>query len=350
MRKRIPSLDGLRAISIACVLIGHIFHTVAAQLLAALGVQTFFVISGYLITTLLQNEGLRSGHINIKEFYRRRCFRIFPAAFVYISVIALITHPHYSDILAAGSYTVSYRIVQIVPQYLHLWSLSVEEQFYLVWPLILAICYNRRQSVCLLAMGTAAIFRFALALGLLRFDSIYLHYSFFSSMDSIAAGCLLAINWDRLCTASRWLASSSLIIAFPATAWILATCLWSGLLSVCWGIVPIIIALWIFASINHPTRALNNRFLVTGGMLSYSLYLWQQPFLVGPFVTPPLSIRIILALFCAVCSYYFVEQPLMRRGRNMTANRVNRSQLIISAYAVAEVSRRGVTLGTREQR
>ncbi len=89
--KRIPSLHGLRAMSILCVIIGHRWHRSAeAVLLSGFGVVIFFVLSGYLITRLLQEERERTGRIHLAAFYRRRCFRIFPAALTYMLVIALL--------------------------------------------------------------------------------------------------------------------------------------------------------------------------------------------------------------------------------------------------------------------
>jgi len=86
--KRIPSLDGLRAMSILLVIVGHFYQSFMA--LAIFGVHIFFVISGYLITKLLQDEYDRRGRIALGSFYRRRAFRIFPAAYAYIIIIALL--------------------------------------------------------------------------------------------------------------------------------------------------------------------------------------------------------------------------------------------------------------------
>ena len=90
--KRIPSLDGIRAFSIAAVIVAHLSNSQAAwpSMLGGVGVNVFFVVSGFLITTLLQQEYKQSGNISLASFYRRRCFRIFPAAFVFILLSALM--------------------------------------------------------------------------------------------------------------------------------------------------------------------------------------------------------------------------------------------------------------------
>src|ERR1022692_1614180 len=100
---RIPSLDGLRAMSILFVIVGHLWGGAGAPvLLSAFGVHVFFVLSGYLITGLLQKEYEREGRIDLLAFYRRRCFRILPAAFTYILIIALLSPVSRSALLYAA--------------------------------------------------------------------------------------------------------------------------------------------------------------------------------------------------------------------------------------------------------
>ena len=159
---RIPSLDGLRAISITFVLVAHLKrslppqHPAVEQVLffldnGRLGVVVFFVISGYLITRLLRREKQESGRINLSSFYARRTIRIFPAFYLYIGTIAAlsatgvlrVTREH---LLAAGLYIWNYRHPFVDDSfgtglwYLgHTWSLALEEQFYLLWPLTVVL-------------------------------------------------------------------------------------------------------------------------------------------------------------------------------------------------------------------
>jgi peptidoglycan/LPS O-acetylase OafA/YrhL len=161
MRGRIPSLDGLRGICILLVLAAHVSETSnLPQLffvggLAPIGLVVFFVLSGFLITTVLMTEHSRAGRISLKNFYLRRFLRIFPVAYLYIAVIALLSfwgviglRPH--DLTFAVSYLMDFHHDR--SWYLgHLWYLTVEEQFYLVWPVTVIILGFRRSFIAVLA-------------------------------------------------------------------------------------------------------------------------------------------------------------------------------------------------------
>ena len=287
---RVPSLDGLRAMSILFVIIGHLSgESAAAAMLAGIGVHVFFVLSGYLITRLLQQEYEREGRVDLVAFYRRRCFRIFPAAFTYILVVALLSPVSRPGLPYAVTYTVSYHLFSTPLLFWHLWSLSVEEQFYLLWPLALLLVFAHRAWIAWLAMFAAATFRVTLALSSYHNAFPYLHYSFPGTMDSIAAGCLLAIYEPRIRERCGWMAEyPAIAIAVPVTAWTLYAALWGEpstpalrSITVLWGAVPLLIALWVFLLIERRDRILNNPVASVIGVLSYSLYLWQQPFTVG---------------------------------------------------------------------
>ena len=161
--KRIPSLDGLRAISITMVCLGHLTHAgPAPQFLhpyAYTGVLIFFVISGYLITTLLLNEHAKTSTIDLRQFYIRRAYRILPAAAVFMLVIFAIygRELRWYDITAMLLYLVNFDLAR--PWMInHLWSLSVEEQFYFLWPTVLKKWYRQRIAILLGAVVFAPIF------------------------------------------------------------------------------------------------------------------------------------------------------------------------------------------------
>jgi len=149
---RIPSLDGIRAISIGLVIFSHLAGThhfpvrwsIFSSDLGMLGVRVFFVISGFLITTLLLEEYADSGGISLPWFYFRRTLRIFPAAYAFIAVIFILhgldlVSLQSRDMLHALTYTMNYSQDSFHRHswtMYHLWSLSVEEQFYLLWYIV----------------------------------------------------------------------------------------------------------------------------------------------------------------------------------------------------------------------
>jgi peptidoglycan/LPS O-acetylase OafA/YrhL len=321
---RIPSLDGVRAMSVLLVIGGHLWGGLGVPgFTAALAVHIFFVLSGYLITRLLQQEHQRSGRIDLVAFYRRRCFRIFPAAFAYMLLIALVVPSSRSALMYAVTYMVSYRLANTPLVFWHLWSLSVEEQFYLLWPLALLLGFWRRAWVAWLAMIAAAAFRLIMALNGGPHAFSYVHYSFPGTMDSIAAGCLLAIYEPQVRARFRWMTDSTVIvIAVPVTAFIVAGGFWADKstilslgLSVFWGAVPLLIALWIFLLIERRSRILNNPVAYAIGALSYSLYLWQQPFTENHKLSSPLAVLMLSG--CAVASYLLVEKPMLKLGASL---------------------------------
>jgi len=332
---RIPSLDGVRAIAVLLVIGGHLGRNWGSVVfLPIFGVHVFFVLSGYLITTLLQQEREGRGRIDLIGFYLRRCFRIFPAAFAFMAVIALIEPATRSALLYAATYTVSYHLSSTPLVFWHLWSLSVEEQFYLIWPLALLLAYQRRVWVAWLAMIAAAGFRLAMVLNGSTHDFAFVHYSFPGTMDSIAAGCLLAIYYPQIRQRWKWMTESAAVaIAIPVTAWILATtCFGDSRIklvrdvgSTMWGLVPLLIALSLFVLIERADKILNNPVAATIGVLSYSLYLWQQPFTVSDQHSAWQAVLMLTG--CAVASYRLVEKPMLKLGALLKGRRTLRVPL-----------------------
>lgn len=332
--RRIPSLDGLRAISIVFVLIGHAVGTQGFEVdrehmrwfaLGNLGVRVFFVISGYLITTLLINEHEKYGKISIKQFYFRRTFRIFPAFYVFIAAMVLADLLSWialnpSDALHAVTYTMNYQPDRAW-QVGHVWSLAVEEQFYLLWPALLVI-FGLRRGVWIAAL-------YVLAAPVVRVVTYrYLPdqrdgigESFQTIADAIAVGCVFAFMHARI-SASRYarFRSSALFLLVPAT--VLFANYFRDRISISYPlgetVMNVGIVLTIDWCIQHPDgvvgRVLNWRPLVWIGLLSYSLYLWQQPFLdrhSDAWVTA-FPINLIFAFAAAAASYYLIEQPSLR--------------------------------------
>src|SRR4029077_2271009 len=169
-RRVVPSLDGLRAISIGFVLIAHLAGTrgflnwqfLRQYPLGPFGVRVFFVISGFLITSILLNELRQTGRIALGRFYFRRTMRLFPACYVLIIATAFLAlngfaHLKRGDLLFAATYTINYHEVSVSGWPLgHLWSLAIEEQFYLLWPatlMLLGIARSTRVLVGVLILA-----------------------------------------------------------------------------------------------------------------------------------------------------------------------------------------------------
>jgi peptidoglycan/LPS O-acetylase OafA/YrhL len=294
---------------------------------AHLGVLVFFVISGFLITSLLMSEREKTGSISLKQFYFRRVLRIFPAFYALILVVFLANLLGWislngRDFAFALTYTINYDAYRSW-QVGHLWSLSIEEQFYLLWPLaLLALRERRALVVAIVAIFTAPLVRAGISwLGRGHPHSPLHGIVVFPAMcDYLATGCALALlrpwllaqGWYVRLTASPWLLATVPVILvitrFSNHALVLLFC--SPLLNVC-------IALLIESSTRHDGtlagRFLNWKPVAFVGVLSYSLYLWQQLFLdrdsnqwINAFPQ-----NIVFAVVAALLSYFLIERSFL---------------------------------------
>src|SRR5581483_11285445 len=246
---------------------------------AATGVSIFFVISGYLITTLLLREHEQSETINLKEFYLRRAYRIFPAAFVFMAVAVVAFWPQFRwyHILAGFLYVANYDLSR--PWIFgHLWSLSIEEQFYLLWPGVLKWWYRRRVTIVIAVMAFAPVWRVIF----LYFKVKWGAWAFPALADNLAAGCLLALLAPRLPRIPRvyGLAMAVVAISIPFFS---AQSIPATLLQLCVlrPIFCVALAGFVLHVVQTPYRLLNWGPVVWLGQISYSLYLWQEPFCAG---------------------------------------------------------------------
>jgi peptidoglycan/LPS O-acetylase OafA/YrhL len=335
--KRIPSLDGLRAISISLVVAGHWAElryrpSPAADVAGAfanLGVRIFFVISGYLITTLLLKEYEKTSTIGLREFYVRRAYRILPAAiFFMLPVFVIFWHElRWYHMVAAAFYLANFDFSH--PWFLgHLWSLSVEEQFYFLWPGVLKRWHRHRVAILLAVVGFAPVYRVACHfLGLHgRADE-----TFPAVADVLAMGCLLAIFAGGLPKIKGvWTLAMLVPVALvPVYLAGLRFHVTAVLLFVLWPVMHLSIAGLLLHVVQRPYWILNVRPVVWLGKISYSLYLWQQLLVYGEHPKP--WYFVLLAVGLASASYYLVEQPMLRvRERRATAR-----EKIVNALATA---------------
>lgn len=334
--ERLPSLDGLRAVSISLVLLGHLNGThgfphipFATAEYAHVGVLVFFVISGFLITRLLTGEFAKRGSVSLKLFYTRRALRLFPALYAYILIMAFLSlfgmiHLLPADLFGASTYIVNYmphRSWQIG----QLWSLSVEEQFYLLWPFAFALFRRRAPWIAGVVVLLGPVARSGAWL-LLRHSPYYDVELFPTVADSLAMGCLLALMKEWL-EQQRWYLN--LFRPAPSIAMMLAILLITRYHGYALVSVPgdsltyAMIAVLIHRSIYHPNdwtgRTLNWKPIAFVGVLSYSLYLWQQPFLdrhstawVNAFPQ-----NIVFAVLAALCSYFALEIPFLKMRKRL---------------------------------
>lgn len=329
---RIASLDGLRALSIVAVILSHaaghfggafLDSRLLRYLFATLGyfgVTVFFVISGFLITTLLQREYLKTSRIDLGGFYRRRAVRILPASLFYIAVILILGHPTFVQSLYALTFTTTYFSGEAYKPLQHLWSLSVEEQFYLLWPLVFATGLRNARRYCWVILALSPVVR----LVLYRDGYAEFFHCAPAIADSIAAGCLLAFYQDDVRSFVRkYLMATTSFLALVVATILIAGELYRAHLVLLWGAVPCLLALITCAAIERKGAILNSAPVVWIGLLSYSLYLWQQPFLVFDGPLNNLPARLLLTFVTAYASYRLVEQPMLRlRSRKPTTTPV----------------------------
>jgi peptidoglycan/LPS O-acetylase OafA/YrhL len=334
--RRIPSLDGLRAISITMVVTAHIAGgpglPVAEplahwlHLLGELGVRVFFVISGYLITSILLHELDKRQTIALGKFYFRRTLRLFPAFYAYVLTIVLLQAFHLLalrryDLLHALTYTMNYHRDR--EWWLgHCWSLSVEEQFYFLWPALL-IRFGRRGALGLAAafviLGTPIRIALWYAFPGAR---VSIGETFPTIGDAIAAGCVLGGARAWLAAHPRWRQWQRSPLALFAPLLVIV-----GYASWPWQRINFVIgptslnvgiALCIAWCIDNGSgmigRFLNARPMIIIGVGSYSIYLWQQLFLKhdGPWPIQRFPLNVLMLALTAAASYFLVEKPFLR--------------------------------------
>lgn len=334
---RIPSLDGVRAISIGLVIVAHLDlgrHVPGLWRLDSgnLGVRIFFVISGFIITTLLLSELRQTGAISLAAFYRRRAFRILPAFYVFLAVVALLTE-HWGDattstatlkLWPAAVFLGDYSNVPLIVG--HTWSLAVEEQFYLLWPSVLLLLGLRRSVMgCAAVLVAAPIFRILAEAGIWPASP---RYAFECVADALAVGCLLALARDRLWNNvhyRRFIGTPLSLLPFFASLALIGAEKNQGVVYYTVGLsalnVGTAIALDRYMRLPGTLigRVLNSAPIVWVGLISYSLYLWQQVF---AWAALHIWVKVLSMVGCGTVSYYVIEKPFQRLRRLLEARAV----------------------------
>lgn len=344
-----PDIDGLRAVAILAVIIFHAFPALLPG--GFIGVDIFFVISGYLISTIIFSN-LAGDKFSFSKFYARRVRRIFPALFVVLTTFFVIgwftlfgdEFQHFGKHLLAGSFFFSnFALLQEVGYFdtaaetkplLHLWSLAIEEQFYIVWPLLMVLLWRIPRSIPWIVAGLFLL-SFSYNIGTVNSHPSLAFYLPFSRFWELLSGSLLALYLYRRPPDARLLQSASSLLASALGLLLLIAPMflasnripfpgWLALLPVA-GACLVIIA--------GPATALNrwvlsNRVAIWIGLISYPLYLWHWPILtfaliygVGENATSTRLMLLLLSGALAWVTYYWVEKPVRLSARPFIATR-----------------------------
>lgn len=350
-RRAIPSLDGLRGVAVLLVVAAHLglmdlgaaalrHHRLGlfAELLAFdagdLGVSVFFVISGYLITMLLIREQENKGEVSLRDFYVRRFFRIFPPYYFYLLLLGLLWILHIVPMLRGAFVSSALYVSNYYPYRLsqpstqgwlvgHTWSLSLEEQFYLLWPA--SLCWLGRKRAAWLGCGLLVLSPISRIFTLHLIPSSTLlgqvDRMFHTRVDTIMAGCVLALVgvWPKVQAAllgavqRKDSAFFALILLFAVVHTNNKNFIMTQLFGL--SVEALLLAYLIFFAIANASsrggRLLNHSALRHIGVISYSLYLWQQLW-TGQIHLRGINhlwMRLVLIPVCAELSYLCIEKP-----------------------------------------
>jgi peptidoglycan/LPS O-acetylase OafA/YrhL len=344
-----PELDGVRGISILLVLGLHFTPRLIPG--GYFGVEVFFVLSGFLITSLLLQEWERTRSISLKDFYLRRALRLGPALIVYLLLLGAYAFVFlnserageiYSGILWTLSY-ISNWVIALKPAYQAgiltiTWSLAVEEQFYLFWPLTLFFLLNKKVSkrwiIIIILLGLAVIVLHRTWLWHTGASFRRLYYATDTRADGLMLGCLIGclVSWWSM-PRSRFFELSLKVLAVVAIlflGYLVLTvkasnpALFKGVFAVASlaiAMVLLVLVLWpgspAFLLLRFPP-------LVWIGRISYGLYLWHWPvrgYIFGSSSQPTnrqIITALVLSFAITTISFYFVEQPFLTLKKRLS--------------------------------
>ncbi|MET0144535.1 MAG: acyltransferase family protein [Ilumatobacteraceae bacterium] len=378
----LPGLDGLRAISVVAVLL---YHAEMPWLPGGfLGVEVFFVISGYLITMLLVREFERSSTISLRTFWTRRARRLLAAVYVLLASVSAAVLLFYREdastlagqVWAALAYVTNWFLivteqsyfaaVERPPVFQHLWSLAIEEQFYLLWPLLLLgllRLFRGRPLVIagVITAGAIASFVWMAVLFEPAMDPSRAYYGTDTRASGLLLGAALAILWkpNRTFRGDAEVKSVSLDLVGMGAVAVLVCCFAtmrdtdSFLYRGGFAVVSVASCAAIMATVHGSTvlgrHVLSHPVLIWIGVRSYSLYLWHWPIFVytRPEIDQPMTryptlvLRLALTVLAAELSYRYVEVPIrngaFRRWRTRLARR-HGARRVAGPVALASVA------------
>lgn len=321
----VRELDGLRAVAALVVVAFHC--RVPGTGGGFIGVDVFFVLSGFLITSILRQELIETSRIDLWRFYVRRALRLWPplilmlGAYVAFAPMLLRTDDVFRDAALAGLYLSDYaRAFAAIPDYLsHTWSLSVEEHFYMIWPAVILLTgrrSDRAASAILIALFVLAT-AWRIADAVIWQDWARTYYRFDTRMSGLLIGAAVAVlpslATRRIAEVSGQGSLTFIVLAIMVGSWKNPSSLtWIGIM------VDLAAAglVWSLASGHRTTvgSILSSRPLVYLGLISYSIYLWHYPISraarshLDPWTAALIVVPLSIAL--AVLSYELIERPL----------------------------------------
>ena len=347
--KHIPALDGLRGIAVLIVMVYHLALLVPELKFAAkggfLGVDIFFVLSGFLITSILLKEYQKAGQINLKNFYYRRFLRLIPAFWAFLIVLyffgnyilpkneALMIYSNY-NFFFAFSYFMNWHSAAnegLTGNLNHVWSLAIEEQFYIIWSLVLYKAFaegrGRKQIFLFTVISVIILIVWRSLRALTGTDTGVLYYSTDTRIDALLIGCAASMIYIWQLIPKEIYADRRFnlitLLAFFISLWILFSfshtdfLLYYGILSV-FAICIAIIILWLITRENCLMKSiLEFKPLRWIGHISYGLYLWHYAFYEFAkknfeSVYWQVTVGIALAFAVSAVSFYLIEKPFLK--------------------------------------
>jgi peptidoglycan/LPS O-acetylase OafA/YrhL len=369
--KRIDELTGLRAVAVGMVVLAHsasglphsLSYILSKTASGDVGVQIFFVLSGYLITRILMGEYAKTASISFWGFYRRRLYRITPAFYAFLLVLSVlamlgVVKASWQEIVLSGIYIWNYAHMFGLdgtfashPEgywYVgHTWSLALEEQFYWIWPAAFLFISRKKLPYLLPAV--------ILFVPILRITLYFiepsvrpqLHMMFHTGIDTILVGCFLAMNEEALLQrfkgplVSPTCLSAALVLELVVLNVTQARL--GGFYIATYGATlgAAVVAFLMLAIMQQPShwfcRLLRTPVFIYGGLISYSLYLWQQVFTNYKMPTGlAFPLDLVVPIGAAALSYHFIEKPFLRLKDRTRKQRPSGAAAVVVAQEIAE--------------
>jgi peptidoglycan/LPS O-acetylase OafA/YrhL len=348
----VPGLDGMRGVAVLIVFVAHLEVILPIPTLLVIpggtvSLDSFFVLSGFLITALLLREQASTGRIGKRAFYRRRALRLLPALIAVLIVQSIFAylegvsfHEEWTSLMSVGFYYSNWKLAfnsnyfggNIANGLQHMWSLSFEEQFYLIWPWVTIFLLTIRlqlRTVVIALVAAMAVIDLHMAMMYHGIDSWYADFVRTDTRaGSILIGCLLAHIWvrgrepKRYISHAAWIAAAFLLVCLPLADTTGPFLYRGGLVA-----IDVACAILILAIIDGRwggRHLFQFKPFVLMGLISYAFYLWHLPvfFAIRYYGTSWNDVtRVVVAVVAtfalSIGSYFFIERFFLRRKNRL---------------------------------